>query len=748
MIKFRIHGRGGQGGVTLAKILSFMYWTEGKWVQAFGDYSAERTGAPLLAFTLIDDIEITNRSKIYYPDHLIIVDNTLLGPNVLSGLKEDGKLLIDTPEDPEVFQDYPGRIVATLDAKKLARKYKLGTKTTPITNTALAGAFAKVFGLKMESVEKTIKALGFPETNTEAAKEAYSEVKIGDVISGEPKMMEVPVPTDKIPPLITGNLGAEPKLNTGDWKSEEPYFSKAHIPPCNFYCPAGNDIQAFITEMAQNNYDKALEVLYRTTPLPGTTGRVCPHPCEDKCNRTAVDERVNIHELERYAADKGHFEPPLPEQNFDEKVAIIGSGPAGISAAYHLRLKGYEVTIFEADAEPGGMLRYGIPKYRSPKDILDKEIKVLTDMGVEIKCNNKITGDNFQTILNEYDAMIVAIGLSHGNKLDLDGSNNATVFQGVDFLHQVSEDKEVNIGSDVIVIGGGNTAIDASRTALRMGSENVTIVYRRERKEMPAIAEEIEAALEEGVELKFLYSPDRIISENGNSMLVAQRMKLGDPGDDGRRKPVPVEGEYENIKFSSLILATGQHADLGFLNKEIVNDWGFIKANKVGATEISKIFAAGDIASNEGTVTHAIGYGRKTADSVHSFLKNVPIPDHELNPEQVITEQQLSLYYFKPSERNNTNERPVKERISDFEEVNLGIDGVNEALRCLSCGVCNGCITSGGISKCHLFCPERTIEKVNATELKINYEGCKGCLICMEVCPRDGFDKRTAKIKE
>ena len=750
MIKFRIHGRGGQGGVTLAKILAFMHWTEGKWVQAFGDYSAERTGAPILAFTLIDTKEITNRSKVYNPDHLIILDPTLIKENIIAGLQPGGFIIIDSPYTPKHFSAFTGYRVATINAKKIALKYKLGTKTTPITNSTIAGAVAKVFGIDFSTVEKTIRALHFSEGNVRASYDAYNSVEIGAIIPGKPKIVEIPTTAAPVPPLVTGNLGTEPPLNTGDWKSEEPYYTQNHNAPCNLNCPAGNNIREFIQELARGNYKGALSVLKRTTPLPGSTARVCPHPCEDYCNRKDFDQTINIHSLERLSADKGKIRPIKSEVDRKKKVAIIGAGPAGLTAAYHLRLYGYKPEIFEALPKPGGMMQYGIPEFRLPKKVVDEEIQFIIDMGVKIHCNSPIQSPaDFDKLVLSYDAIIVAVGLSYGRAdIQIPGSTPDTVVQGVDFLRNINSGEKVTLGNKVIVIGGGNTAIDVSRTALRLGSKEVTIVYRRSREEMPAISEEIEEALAEGVVIKYLHAPVEMKQNKKIRYLKVQKMRLGEPDADGRRKPIPIPDAYKTIECDIVVLATGQSADLHFLEgKDIPVKGGFVKADEYGITSNKKIFAIGDVVTNDGTVTHAIGHGRRAADAVHCFLNGIMLPEYKKKTGKVVSIQDLNLYYFSPSLRTETKQLFPKKRITSFKEVNIGLDDIKEALRCFCCGLCNGCINDG-ISKCELFCPERTIHKVTATKLEINYEGCKGCLICLEVCPRNAMDKQMVKKME
>jgi 2-oxoacid:acceptor oxidoreductase gamma subunit (pyruvate/2-ketoisovalerate family) len=507
MVEIRIHGRGGQGGVTLAKLLATSRFLKGQSVQAFGLYAAERSGAPVQAYCRFDDEEITNRNLIYEPDHVVVLDPTLVGPAILGGLKAGGWILLNTIATPESLSaEFPENRVATVDATAIARGHGLGTRSVPIVNTALAGAVAKLLDLPLEEILAALDHLGFGGGNVDAARDAYRLVaehgpqreagsRDGDARPGA---------IGRGPSFLAGAGGDLPGIKTGQWANEQPKRQQ-YVPPCNHVCPAGNDVQGFLHALAEHRVDDALEILLRTSPFPATCGRVCPAPCMASCNRIQLDGAVNVRELERYAGDKGEVKL-VPAERREERVAVVGSGPAGLAAAYHLALYGYGVTLYEAGSELGGLLRTGIPEFRLPAAVLDRELDRVLDLGVEAVTGVFINRERLLELARNHDAVLVATGLQELRALRLGVGEVEMVSQGIDFLDQVRSGVPIRVdGEDVVVVGGGNTAMDAARTALRLGAASVRVVYRRTRKEMPAIAEEIEEALEEGVEMSSLF---------------------------------------------------------------------------------------------------------------------------------------------------------------------------------------------------------------------------------------------------
>jgi NADPH-dependent glutamate synthase beta subunit-like oxidoreductase len=354
--------------------------------------------------------------------------------------------------------------------------------------------------------------------------------------------------------------------SAGEVSSERPVFVE-RTPPCAATCPNHNRVREMLMTIAladkwerlyEQAFEEAFHIFLETTPFPSVCGRVCPHPCETGCNRREKDGAVNVNRVERFIGDygieKGFKAKKLMDKVREEKIAVVGSGPGGMTAAYHLARFGYPVTVFEAFPKPGGMLRYGIPDYRLPAEILDAEINRVLDLGVELKLNTAVGSDvTLDDLRKDYKAIFVAIGAHRGIQLRVDGEDAPNVFTGTDFLHRVNQGEKVEIGSRVVVIGGGDTAVDAARVSRRFGAD-VTIVYRRTRDEMPAIDEEVEAAYEEGIEIHFLAAPLEIFKKNGMaSGMKCQQMELGEPDSSGRRRPVPVDGETFDLDFTCLI---------------------------------------------------------------------------------------------------------------------------------------------------------------------------------------------------
>ncbi len=484
-------------------------------------------------------------------------------------------------------------------------------------------------------------------------------------------------------------------------------IDKKQRPPCQQACPAGVHVQGYIALIKEKKYKEAYDLIRENNPFPSVCGRICTHPCEQNCRRGEYDSPVAIKDLKRFIADyviqhKDEFEGReqaclFPTEPKKEKVAIIGSGPSGLTAGYFLAKMGYRVTVFEELPVPGGMLAVGIPEYRLPKDILDYEIKAIEKAGVEIRTNTCV--DSIGRLKQEgYDAIYIATGAHIGVKPDIPGCDGIGVVDAVDFLRSVNLGKKVELGKKVAVVGGGNTAIDAARTAKRMGCE-VTLLYRRTKVEMPAEDREVENALEEGVDTIFLVNPSEIVCENGRVKCIkCTKMKLGELDASGRRRPVPIEGSDFLIERDALIYAITQKPNISFIsgNKNIeVTRWGTIKANKkTFETDESGIFAGGDVESGPATVIEAIATGRKTAISIDRYIRGEDLKEgRELEIDELPPKQFPE--FVERKERQIILTLAVEERIKNFEEVDLGFTeemAVEEAKRCLECGLCSECM--------------------------------------------------------
>ncbi len=535
--------------------------------------------------------------------------------------------------------------------------------------------------------------------------------------------------------------------STGSGREQSPLRPK-HVtkkPPCQNACPSGNRIREWLTTIAQAEhlekskeqaYTEAWESYTDTSPFPSVCGRVCPHPCESGCNRNELEGAVGINKVERVIGDFGLNNGLKLKMKTDEKraekVAVVGGGPGGFSCAYQLARRGYSVTVFEAADKPGGMLLWGIPRYRLPADIIEKEIQNIVDLGVELKLNTRVGKDiPFDELRSEYQAVFVAIGAEKGLKLRVEGEEADNVMSGVDFLNRMHHGETVDVGDNVIVVGGGDTAIDAARICKRLGA-TTTILYRRTIKEMPAIEEEIEEAQEEGIKLEYLAAPIGF-NKDGNKITSMQciRMELGEPDDSGRRRPVPIEGSEFEIPASTVIPAISQEPDFTGLESLIEGrDW--IKVNdEFASTKVENVWAGGD-ATNLALVTDAIGHGRYAAEAIDRQFRGLKKPE---DTQPLIKTDRMVLDHYPKADRLEAAKLSVEERLANMDaEANLALteeQAIEEAKRCMSCGYCMDC------EKCWLYCQDQAIEKpMKKGELYIFKLGnCTGCKKCSEICP-------------
>lgn len=519
-------------------------------------------------------------------------------------------------------------------------------------------------------------------------------------------------------------------------------------PPCAHTCPSGNSIRGFITTIAQaekrgQTPEEALNdawyIYTNTSPFPSVCGRVCPAPCETGCNRKDLDEAVSINKVERYIGDFGLREnlplKLLSEEKKPQKVAVVGAGPGGLSCAYQVARRGYGVKVFEATDKAGGMLRWGIPGYRLPEDILDGEIQKILDLGVEIEYGVKVGKDvSLDQIKADYDAIFVALGAQQGISLGVDGEDAPNVFSGVDFLNRFHHGEKLDLGKDVvaIVVGGGDTAIDAARICKRLGA-NVTVLYRRTREEMPAIAEEIDAALDEGIRIEFLAAPVGF-SKGDNGLvnaMTAIRMELGEPDASGRRRPVPIQGSEFDIPASAVISAVSQQPDFtGFETLIEVPGRDWIKVDDDMRTLEDKVWAGGDV-TNLALVTDAVGHGRRAAEDIDRSFTGAP---PEVDKRAVIYSDKMILSHYEKTPRQVPAQVDMEHRMELDTEVNLGYSPeqlLAEANRCMSCGYCMDC------EKCWMYCQDQAIVKPPDGDYPYAWklENCTGCSKCAEICP-------------
>jgi len=466
---------------------------------------------------------------------------------------------------------------------------------------------------------------------------------------------------------------------------------EGYIVPCSQACPAHIDIPRYINLIAQGKYSEALAVIREKVPFPGVLGRVCIHPCEQACRHSQLNDPICIKFLKRFAADHDNG---LWKQNSKvapptgKRVAVVGSGPAGLTAAYYLAKLGHSATVFEALPQAGGMMRVGIPDYRLPREILDAEIKEFEEAGVEIETNTRI--ESLDSLFKQgYSAIFLGLGAHRGTRMRVDGEESPGVIDGVTFLRQVNLGEEVKIGKRIAIIGGGNAAIDCSRTSLRLGAEKVTIVYRRTRAEMPAAAEEIEEALHEGAEIIFLAAPNRISVKDGHIELECLQMKLGEPDASGRRRPVPIEGSEFTTEFDNVIASIGQATEVPTQFEIDLSRGNVIKVNsQTLATNRQGVFAGGDVVTGPASVIGAIAQGRQAASSMDKYLGGSGVIDESLASLEEPDSWLGSDAGFADRCQPAMPCLDIKKRLANFAEVELGYDkttAIEEAKRCLRC---------------------------------------------------------------
>ena len=558
-------------------------------------------------------------------------------------------------------------------------------------------------------------------------------------------------------PMISISLGHMDWNKTGAWRAQRPFYEDK-TSPCSAACPAGNDIVAFIQKTAQGDFEGAWNLIKEENPFPGICGRVCFHPCESKCNRASYDEPIAIHALERFVSDfASNLNKKIQKVTGarKEKVAIIGSGPAGMSCAYHLAKLRYDVTVFESSSLAGGMLRTGIPSYRLPKDVLDREISNIAELGVAIRTDVPLGEKLKLEDLKNYQAIFIATGAHQSRGLDIPGEKGRSVFSGLDLLKKINLSKRAKLGDKVAIIGGGNTAVDVARSVIRLGKKP-TILYRRSKEEMPAFEEEMLEALEEGVKIRYLVNPIRIQQNGGVKRLECVRMELGEKDESGRRRPAPVPNSKFYFEADSVIIGAGEEIAVSFLPKGMEKRGGIVLTQRDGGTGIKGIFAGGDLTSNQRTVAHAIGSGKKAALAMDCYLKgkdpeealrqiligegpSISIyryfhpEERQMNP-HVVAFEELNTDYFEPSRRQRESKGIVKKRIKGFGEVTSSFTedvALDEAERCFSCGTCVEC------ENCYVFCPDASIIKTGEVlSHQVDYDFCKGCGICFSECPR------------
>jgi len=538
------------------------------------------------------------------------------------------------------------------------------------------------------------------------------------------------------PFAITLDVGSSLANRTGSWRTNRPVYVD-RLPPCNHACPAGENIQGWLFHAESGDYEAAWRALTADNPLPAVMGRVCYHPCEGACNRANLDDPVAINSVERFLGDEAirrgwRFNAPVHESG--KRVLVVGAGPSGLAAAYHLRRLGHQVTIHEAGPIAGGMMRFGIPKYRLPRDVLDAEVHRIVEMGVHLRLDTRV--DNILDSMRggHFDAAFLAVGAHIGKRAYIPAGTAARVLDAVSVLRSMEGEEMPMLGRRVVVYGGGNTALDVARTAKRLGATEAIIVYRRTREKMPAHDSEVEEALQEGVMIKWLST----IREAGDATIKVEKMVL-----DQKGFPQPT-GEFETLAADSVVLALGQDVDLSLLKGVPgleVRD-GVVQVGPDMMTGYRGLFAGGDMVPSERTVTVAVGHGKKAARHIDAWLRGGRYAAPEKHG--IATFDKLNTWYYTDAPKTVRPTLDIVRRQSTFDEVVGGLDESNalyEARRCLSCGNCFEC------DNCYGICPDNAVIKLGpGNRFEFNYDYCKGCGLCAAECPCGAIEMEPEKL--
>lgn len=578
-------------------------------------------------------------------------------------------------------------------------------------------------------------------------------------------MTEKKVPSKVTPLFFARSYLSTEDNKTGSWRFLKPRYEEKTA-PCSVACPAGEDIGRIEALTNQGMFKEAWETILRENPFPGVCGSVCYHPCEAVCNRGEFDEAVAINAMERFLADtarKNEFKPFLTNLSAKkEKIAVVGGGPSGLSAAYFLTLLGYNCDVFEAETEPGGVLRWGIPQYRLPLPVLERDISLIKDQGVQIKTGIHISKEFLKEAGESYNAVFIGCGYSRSRKLEIPGEDLEGIKDGRAFLNRIRHGERPRLDGLSVIIGGGNTAIDVARSVVRLGGTPL-IAYRRRKQDMPAFPDEIELALDEGVVLKELVIPVSVVPDKGDYVVTLHHMKIMGEDDRGRALVEPDGNKTEEMRVKNIFKAIGEEAAESWCDPPHKGE-GIVTLNNSTLdcrTGSAVLVFGGDLTNEIKSVVHAVASGKEAAialdilfreglDTVESKIRDCLVGDGSFcsmeiymkgprfdRSSHVVSYSEINADYFYLSQRITQPRLLREERLATFDEVNLKVSAsmaIKETERCFNCGLCNQC------DNCYLFCPDLSIVRDKTPQGRhINYDYCKGCGICVVECPRNAM---------